>query len=300
MAIAVQLNNVTKSYGKTTAVQNISFTIDKGTTVAILGPNGAGKTTTISMMLGLLEPTSGDVRLFEKNPKEIVVREKIGAMLQDVSLIDKLKVHEVIKLFRSYYKNPLSIEELVEITGLEPEDLTKWATKLSGGQRRRVAFALALAGNPDLVFLDEPTVGLDVTARRKFWEKIDILKASGKTIIFSTHYLEEADDVAERIILFNKGEIIADGKPAEIKQKFRRSTISFQTDNPDALPKLKALPNVLDCYMEEERICIITEETDAVLETIYKENFIPKDMQIEHGRLEEVFEHLTSNQGEVS
>ncbi len=212
MQSLIQVNNVTKRFGKTTAVNNVSFTIEKGSTVAILGPNGAGKTTTISMMLGLLEPTEGRLTLFSEDPKEVAVRNRIGAMLQEVSVIDKLRGREVLELFRSYYTNPLSMEELISVTGLNDEMLKKWANKLSGGQKRRLGFALALAGNPDLLFFDEPTVGLDITARRNFWEKVNMLKEQGKTVIFTTHYLQEADDFSERIILFNNGEIIADGR----------------------------------------------------------------------------------------
>lgn len=295
-----EVHQVTRKFGKTTAVNNVSFSIEKGSTVAILGPNGAGKTTIVSMMLGLIEPTEGYIHLFNKNPKHISVREKIGAMLQDVSVVDKLKVHEVIALFRSYYPSPLSMAELIALTGLEKKDLNKWADKLSGGQKRRVGFALALTGNPDLVFFDEPTVGLDITARRLFWEKVNALKAKGKTIIFTTHYLQEADDVAERIILFNRGEIIADGHPNAIKQQLAIRNVSFQSDDTEkAIQQLQSLPVVSRCYQKDERIYAVTEDTDAVLAALFKLDLNARNIAIEQGRLEEVFEYLTKQNEEA-
>lgn len=299
MPDAVTMRNVTKRFGKTLAINDVSFSIEEGSTVAILGPNGAGKTTAISMMLGLIDPTDGKVQLFNKNPKEIEVRKKIGAMLQEVSVVDKLKVHEIIALFRSYYPNPLSMEELIKLTGLKKDDLKKWADKLSGGQSRRVGFALALAGNPDLIFFDEPTVGLDITARRLFWEKVDMLKANGKTVIFTTHYLQEADDVAERIILFHHGEIIADGKPEDIKRKLTGRNVSFQMNDEDAIRKLQDLQVVTGYYEKGNRHYIVSEDTDAVLATIFQQNMDAKDIWLEQGRLEEAFEQLTAEPEEV-
>lgn len=299
MSQAVMMQNVTKRFGKTVAVNNVSFSIEKGSTVAILGPNGAGKTTAILMMLGLIEPTEGKVQLFNKSPQEKVVRDKIGAMLQEVSVIDKLKVHEIIALFRSYYSAPLSMEELVTLTGLKSEDLNKWADKLSGGQKRRVGFALALAGNPDLIFFDEPTVGLDITARQTFWKKIDTLKANGKTVIFTTHYLQEADDVSERVILFNHGEIIADGKPEDIKRKMARRSVSFRTNDKEAMDKLRSLPAVTEVYEKENRLHLLTDDTDAVLASIFNQNIDVKDIWMEQGSLDEAFEHLLTDNEEV-
>ncbi|WP_339230050.1 ABC transporter ATP-binding protein [Oceanobacillus sp. FSL K6-2867] len=296
----VEVQHATRKFGKTTAVNNVSFSIEKGSTVAILGPNGAGKTTIVSMMLGLIEPTAGYIHLFNKNPKHIAAREKIGAMLQDVSVVDKLKVHEVIALFRSYYPSPLSMEELIALTGLEKDDLNKWADKLSGGQKRRVGFALALTGNPDLIFFDEPTVGLDITARRLFWEKVNALKKKGKTIIFTTHYLQEADDAAERIILFNRGEIIADGHPNTIKQQLAIRNVSFQSDDTDkAIQQLQSLPTVSQCYEKDKRIYVVTEDTDAVLKALFKLDLNARSIEIEQGRLEEVFEYLTKQNEEA-
>ncbi|AXI08345.1 ATP-binding cassette domain-containing protein [Oceanobacillus sp. 143] len=295
----VKLEQVTKKFGKKTAVNGVSLTIEKGTTVAILGPNGAGKTTTISMMLGLLEPTSGTVKVFDKSPKEIAVRNRIGAMLQETSVLDMLKVREFIEMFRSYYTSPLSMEELIALTGFKEDELKKRANKLSGGQKRRLGFALALAGNPDLIFFDEPTVGLDITARRNFWERVEILKLQGKTIIFTTHYLQEADDFSERIILFNNGEIITDGKPDEIKRNIATRSVSFQTDDKEVIGLLQSFDDVIRCYEKDGRIYVVTSNTDAVIAGIFRHGVDANDIAIEQGRLEEVFEHLTSGSKEA-
>lgn len=291
----VVLDHVTKTFKNKKAVDHVSFSIKKGEVVAILGPNGAGKTTTIMMMLGLLEPTSGEVRLFTCHPKEKKIRERIGAMLQEVSVIDALKVKEIIQLFRSYYPNPMPFEELVAFTGLSKDDLKRKADKLSGGQKRRLGFALALAGNPDLIFLDEPTVGMDIASRKLFWHTIDELKAQGKTIIFTTHYLQEADDVADRIILFNHGTIIEDGTPVEIKAKLSKQSVSFVESEEISMKELKQLPHVLDVYKRKDRIFVVTEHTDEVIAALFEKKLKISGIQIEQGRLDEAFEQLTEN-----
>ena len=178
----IEVNDVSKTFKHKNAVNNVSFHVNKGEIVALLGPNGAGKTTTMSMMLGLKEPTEGKVSIFGKSPKHRDVRNSLGAMLQEVSVIDSITVEEAIELFRSYYTNPIEKETLLQLSNLESERKQR-CEKLSGGQKRRLNFALALAGNPDLLFLDEPTVGMDITSRRTFWETIRKLASEGKTII---------------------------------------------------------------------------------------------------------------------
>lgn len=172
-----------KAFRKKRAVQQVTLSIDAGQIVAILGPNGAGKTTTINMMLGLLNRDEGSVRVLGGDPRAPDIKEKIGAMLQDVNIIDGLKVKELIALFTSYYPSPLAKDELLRLAGLEAEQ-NAFAERLSGGQKRRLGFALAIAGNPELLFLDEPTVGMDIRARRSFWDTIKGFAAKGKTIIF--------------------------------------------------------------------------------------------------------------------
>ena len=299
MEYTVEIKELTKIFKGKKAVDNVSFSIKRGEIVAILGPNGAGKSTTMLMMLGLLQPTIGGSKLFNSDAKEKKVRERIGVMLQEVSLMDGLKVKEIIRLFRSYYPKPLSIEKLVSLTGLSEADLNKRTDKLSGGQKRRVGFALALAGDPDLLFFDEPTVGMDISARKVFWETVKELAANGKTIIFSTHYLQEADDVAGRIILFNKGKVVADGKPEDLKGNLLKQSVSFVADRPFSTEIFLRLPQVSNVYDQGGRTFIITSDTDSIISKIFSEQLIVHDIAIEKGRLEEAFEQLTVVQKEA-
>ncbi|GIO87461.1 ABC transporter ATP-binding protein [Paenibacillus faecis] len=297
MESILEVNQVSKTFKDKKAVNRISFRIDKGDIIAILGPNGAGKTTAISMMLGLLEPTEGTIRLFGNPPKDRTVRERTGAMLQEVSVMDRLRVKEVLELVRSYYPNPLDMETLVRLTGLAEGDLKRFAEKLSGGQKRNLGFALAMAGNPDLLFFDEPTVGLDISARRRFWDRVRELAALGKTVIFTTHYLQEADDNADRILLFHQGRIVADGTPYEIKSRIVKRAISVlpRDEGPDLREKLRRLPMVSECYDKDGRIYLATEDTDVTLAALFAQNLGVRDIRTEQGRLDEAFEQLTLN-----
>lgn len=291
----VSIEKATKKFKDKIAVDELSCSIQRGEVVAILGPNGAGKSTTILMMLGLLEPTEGKLEIFRMDPKEKAVREKIGAMLQEVSVIDTLTVKEIIQLFRSYYAAPMDFDELVALTGLKKEEMKKRADKLSGGQKRRLGFALALAGDPDLLFFDEPTVGMDITARKRFWDTVKALKEKGKTIIFTTHYLQEADDVAERILLFHKGKVVADGTPHAIKNKLTKQSVSFFENGAVPLDEIRSLAIVSDVYIKENRVFIVTEQTDDVLAYLFEKRIGVKGIEVEKGRLDEAFEQLTKN-----
>ncbi|WP_066067424.1 ABC transporter ATP-binding protein [Neobacillus soli] len=290
----VSLTNVTKSFQHKKAVNDISFSIGKGEVVAILGPNGAGKTTTISMILGLLKPSTGEVQLFGRQPQERQVREKIGTMLQEVSVMPGLKVREILELIRCYYPHRLAMPELIKLTGLTEQDMKTRAEKLSGGQKRRLSFALALAGNPELIILDEPTVGMDITSRNHFWQTVHQLAAQGKTIIFSTHYLQEADDAADRILLFKDGAIVADGTPAQIKASISKQSVSFIVDPEISLENLYLHSEIDDIYRKNNRVYVQSTNTDRVLELIFQEKIGARDIQIERGKLEEAFEQLTS------
>ncbi|MEK3968096.1 ABC transporter ATP-binding protein [Paenibacillus sp. FSL H7-0323] len=297
----IEMHGVSKIYKDKKAVDNISFNIAKGSITAILGPNGAGKTTALGMLLGLIEPTEGTVELFGHHPKDKAVREKIGAMLQEVSVMDRLKVREIIDLIRSYYPKPMDMEFLIKATGLAPADLNRYAEKLSGGQKRSLGFALALAGNPELIFLDEPTVGLDITSRRRFWETVRGLAEQGKTIVFTTHYLQEAEDIADRILLFSKGHLVADGSPDEIKSRIVKRSVSFLPvgDRSQLRRNLLDLAAIEDCYEKDGRIHVTTEDTDEALKAIFVAGLPVKDVRIDQGRLDEAFEQLTMNQEEA-
>jgi ABC-2 type transport system ATP-binding protein len=297
----IEMHGVSKIYKDKKAVDNISFNIAKGSITAILGPNGAGKTTALGMLLGLIEPTEGTVELFGHHPKDKAVREKTGAMLQEVSVMDRLKVREIIDLIRSYYPKPMDMEFLIKATGLAPADLNRYAEKLSGGQKRSLGFALALAGNPELIFFDEPTVGLDITSRRRFWETVRGLAEQGKTIVFTTHYLQEAEDIADRILLFSKGHLVADGSPDEIKSRIVKRSVSFLPvgDHSQLRRNLLDLAAIEDCYEKDGRIHVTTEDTDEALKAIFVAGLPVKDVRIDQGRLDEAFEQLTMNQEEA-
>ncbi len=211
------LNQVTKRFPNgVVALDQISITLHRGEVVAILGPNGAGKSTAVKLLMGLSSPTAGSVSIFGADPRNHSARMRTGVMLQVGRAPEMLRVREHIELFRGYYLNPMPFAGLIEIAGLEGIE-SRLFGQLSGGQKQRVLFALALAGNPDLVFLDEPTVGLDIKSRRSMWAQIELLAARGKTVLLTTHYLEEADSLAQRIVVIDKGRVVCEGTPAEVK-----------------------------------------------------------------------------------
>ncbi len=296
---AVSVSNVTKHFQQKTVVNNISFSIEKGEIAAILGPNGAGKTTVISMILGLLKPTKGEIKLFNRLPDDQRVREKIGVMLQEVSVMPGLKVNEILELFRSYYPNPLSMKELVSLTALTKEDLKTRAEKLSGGQKRRLSFALALAGNPELLIFDEPTVGMDTSSRHRFWQTIHGLADQGKTIIFSTHYLQEADDAAQRILFFADGRLVADDSPMQLRSRIQKQSVSFTLHSDESLEKLSRHPEVERVIQKHQRTIIQTSNTDKVLALIFQENIHAYEIRIEQGTLDEAFRQLADGNREA-
>jgi ABC-2 type transport system ATP-binding protein len=211
-----QLLSVTKRFGTTVALNDVSLSIEPGELVAMLGPNGAGKTTAVRLLLGLTTPDSGIARVFGANPRDAANRIRTGAMLQVARVPETLRVREHIHLFSSYYPHPMPIDEVIAAAGLEGLD-KKLFGELSGGQKQRVLFAIAICGNPDLIALDEPTVGLDVEARRGLWKQIRAFVARGKSVLLTTHYLDEADALANRVIVIDRGKIVAEGTPAEIK-----------------------------------------------------------------------------------
>src|ERR1700759_2443717 len=210
------LHSVTKKFGRQTALDRFSLELRAGEVVALLGPNGAGKTTAVRLLLGLSQATSGKAEIFGGNPRDRVSRMRLGAMLQVGRMPEALRVREHLQLFRSYYPQPRPLDELLLIAGLVGLEDREFG-KLSGGQKQRMLFALALCGDPDLICLDEPTLGMDVEARRAIWEQVRRLTAMGKTILLTTHYLEEDDALASRIIVIQKGKVIAEGTPEQLK-----------------------------------------------------------------------------------
>jgi len=236
----IALSHLSKSYGALRAVRGLDLAIAPGETVALLGPNGAGKTTTIEILLGLIRPDRGTVSIFGKEPAAAVRAGWVGAMLQTGSPLDHLRVRELVTLMASYYRRPLPVADVLQMTGAA-EFAGQWTTKLSGGQAQRVRFAAALVGDPDLLLLDEPTAALDVEGRRDFWQAVRAVTERGKTVLFATHYLEEADAYADRIVLLAGGQVVADGPATKIKAQAVLRTI--RTTLPDAdVVVLSSLP----------------------------------------------------------
>jgi ABC-2 type transport system ATP-binding protein len=211
-----ELSNVTKSYGPTVALRDFSLSIRPGELLALLGANGAGKTTAVRLLLGLAKPDAGTARVFGADPRTRSARTRIGAMLQVAKVPGTLRVAEHIDLFSSYYPNPLPFAEVIAAAGLAGIERKKF-DDLSGGQQQRVLFALSICGNTDFLVLDEPTVGLDVEARRALWKQIRAFIAGGRSVLLTTHYLAEAEALATRVVVVNKGTVVAEGTPAEIR-----------------------------------------------------------------------------------
>lgn len=235
---AASLHEVTKRYSNgVIALDRVSLELRSGEIVALLGPNGAGKSTAVKLMMGLTSPTEGEVRVFGGDPRFAGNRLRTGVMLQVGRAPEMLRVREHVEIMRGYYPRPLPFSEIVRAVGLEGIEERMFG-QLSGGQKQRVLFALALAGDPDLIFLDEPTVGLDIEARRRMWAEIRSLRSRGKTVLLTTHYLEEADALADRIIVLNKGRVICEGSPAEVR------AAASQLGSPELDESRSLLPNV--------------------------------------------------------
>src|SRR6516225_3144026 len=292
--LAVTFRDVVKVYHPDIrALDHVSFDIDRGETVALLGPNGAGKSTAIDTMLGLRAPTSGKVEVLGGPPAAAVAAGKIGGMLQTGGLPEGATVAELIGLFRQLYRDRRSPAELMRLAGIA--DLAeRRVEKLSGGQTQRVRFALALAGNPELLFLDEPTAALDVEARRNFWRSVETISEQGTTVLFATHYLDEADANASRIIVVNHGRVIADGTPADIKAYTANRTLRFTTPAPDPAQLLR-LPGVADVLVNGETVTVRTGDADATLPALYALGLPVKAMEVGGGGLEESLIALTSD-----
>ncbi len=264
--IPARLAGVTKTYGDVTALAGIDIQLRAGETLALLGPNGAGKTTAIRIMLGLVRPTAGTVEVFGQDPRKAAVRARIGTMLQVGQLPDALTVREHVELFSSYYPSPLSLRDSLEYAGLTGlED--RRAEKLSGGQRRRLFFALAICGNPDILFLDEPTTALDVESRESLWARIDAFVEQGRSVVLTTHDMEEAEALAKRVMILSNGRVIADAPTREITARVERQTIRCRSSI--ALETLRALPGVDAASERNGELLLVARDGDAVVRALY-------------------------------
>ncbi len=288
----IRASGLTKSYDSVQAVREVNLEIAPGETVALLGPNGAGKTTTIDMILGLRRPDAGAVTVCGLPPASAVRLGLVGGMLQTGSLPDFLRVRELVSLVASYYPHPLPVDEVLVLTGLG--DLAeRRTTKLSGGQAQLVRFAAALVADSDLLVLDEPTAGIDVEGRREFWRVMRGLASKGKTIVFATHYLEEADAFADRIVLIAHGRIVADGPATEIKAKVGSRSVRATLPGVD-LPSLHALPGVTNVERHGDTVILSCSDADAALPALFARFPEVRDVEAAGGSLEEAFLELTA------
>lgn len=289
----VSLSGLAKSYGPVRALDGIGLRIRPGSTVALLGPNGAGKSTAIELLLGLLEPDQGGARLFTSSPEQAIAAGQVGAMLQDAKLMSGVSVAALLRVIRAAYPAPADLPGLIQaaqIGGL----LRRRTDQLSAGESQRVRFALAAAGDPPLLVLDEPTVAMDVGAREAFWGILRDYAASGTTILFSTHYLEEADAHADRIILLRSGRIIADGAPSEIKAAAGIArTVRFRslTGSPDRFRQLAAVTAV---HADGDRITLLSTDADATVWALYHLRDTIAGLAVTDAGLQEAFLALTS------
>jgi len=294
----VELTGLTKSFGQVRAVRGIDLRITPGETVALLGPNGAGKSTTIDMMLGLLPPDGGTAMLFGKPAKQAVAEGRVSAMLQTGAVIRFLTVRELVTMMASLYPNPLPVDEAMAIAGVQ-ELAGKRTDKLSGGQTQRVRAAVALVANPDLLVLDEPTVAMDVEGRHQFWTFMREVAASGKTVVFATHYLEEADSYADRIVLMARGRIVADGPTTEIKAAVGLRTI--RATLPAApLAELSRLPGVTAADSRGDGVVLTCADSDRAIRALLDRFPTARNIEISGAGLEEAFLALTSDRPDDS
>ncbi len=296
----IRLERLSKSFpapdGRVQAVRELDVTIDRGETVALLGPNGAGKSTTIDMLLGLSRPDSGTVSVFGHSPSEAIAAGAVGAMLQTGSLIRDLSVRELISMVAALYPSALPVDELLELTGIAPL-ADRRTQKLSGGETQRVRFAIALAPNPTLLVLDEPTVAMDVEGRRAFWSSMRELTGQGKTILFATHYLEEADTYADRAVLMARGRVVADGPTTEIKATVGFRTIRATLPGVDTA-ELEELPGVTSAERHGEAVTLRCSDSDHALRALVRSYDEARDIEVRGGGLEDAFIALTAGETE--
>jgi ABC-2 type transport system ATP-binding protein len=297
------LSTVTKRYNNgVVALDKLSLTLRRGEVVALLGPNGAGKSTAVKLLMGLSSPTAGEVRIFGSDPRNTLARLRTGVMLQVGRASEMLRVREHIELFRGYYPRPMPYAAIVQAAGLEGIESTMFG-QLSGGQKQRVLFALAIAGDPDLIFLDEPTVGMDIKARRGMWATVRSLAARGKTILLTTHYLEEADALANRIIVIDKGRVVCEGTPAEVKSlgsatpgsassrsiKIIRCVTNLTTST------LLAIPGVTAAEVAGATTTVTSTKPEATLREILALDLELHSIEVQSPALEDAFLALTGN-----
>lgn len=293
MPLAIEARGLRKTFGPVVAVDHLDLNIQVGEVVALLGPNGAGKSTTVDLLLGLNRPDSGSISVFGVPPGVATRSGKVGATLQAGGLIDKLTVRELVDVLRSFSPHPLPTEEVLERAGIG--DIQNRRTdKLSGGQGQRVRFAMAIAGDPELLVLDEPTVAMDVSARRAFWSTMRDWTESGRTVLFATHYLEEADAYADRVVLMARGAVVADGPTSEIKAAVAGRTIRASWAGADQ-SRLASLPGVTSAEVRGDSLVLQCADSDQALRALLRLSKDIRNVEVSPAALEEAFLALTGD-----
>ena len=290
-AVLACLRGVRKRYGATTALDGFDLEVRQGELLAVLGPNGAGKTTAIGILLGLQAPDAGEARLFGRSPHDLAARRGIGVMMQEVALPDALRVGDLIRQVSAYYPEPLSFDETVALAGVGKLVARPYA-KLSGGQKRQAQFALAICGRPRLLFLDEPTTGLDVTARETMWATVRQLVTGGASIVLTTHYIEEAEALADRVVVMAKGRQIAEGTVAEIRALVIRKRVACATALEAAA--VEAWPNVAAAVRDGAHLAIVTTDAEGLVRRLLAADPKLSDLEVRRAGLSEAFTELTS------
>ncbi|MEP7314364.1 MAG: ABC transporter ATP-binding protein [Pseudomonadota bacterium] len=285
-----RLDACSKRYGKTVALDGIHLQVQRGELLAVLGPNGAGKSTAIAVWLGLIEPDAGSATLMGGSPLDVARRRRIGVMMQDVEMAPGMRVRELIDQTASYYRKPLSVEETLALT-----QTTKLAAriynKLSGGQKRQAQFAIAVCGRPELLFLDEPTAGLDVQAREAMWKAIRQLLKDGCSIVLTTHYLEEAEALADRVAVLARGQVIATGTVEEVRSLVARTSITCKSRLD--VGQVRSWPGVIEASRAEERLRLIAIDAEPVVRKLLEADQLLSHLEVRQAGLAEAFTELT-------
>lgn len=289
---AISIENVKKGFGQKTVLDNVSFNVKPGELVALLGENGAGKTTLMSIVLGLISADNGQVSVFGHLPGSAAAKQKIGVMLQAASLPEKLKVIEQIRLFASYFEHPAQIEEVVKLAKIE-SILDDFISVLSGGQKQRLLFALALIGTPQVLVLDEPTVGLDSDSRRVFWDCIQALKNQGTAIVLTTHYLDEAEELADRVVLLHEGQVVLNDTTSAIKAKIQVRKMLLQCDA--SVEQLQAMFTRDEIAMQAGKIVVHSLSPESFLRDLIEANIHFSDLVVTPISLEQAVKVISTN-----
>jgi len=291
-AVVASLHGVHKRYGAQHALAGVDLELHAGQVLALLGPNGAGKTTSIALLLGLLRADAGQVRLFGRDPQQVTARRNIGVMLQDAALPPTLKVGELLRLCASYYPAPRPLAESAVLAGIE-DLLDRPYGKLSGGQQRRVQFAIAVCGRPRLLFLDEPSVGLDLPARQRLWAGIRNLASEGAAVVLTTHYLEEAGHLADRVCVLLRGRIVSDGSVDALRARVAmRSIRCVSALDADAVA---AWPGVHQARREGTQLHLACKQVEAVVRRLLDADPLLSALEVQAAGLDEAFRNLTDD-----